>query len=111
MKEKEGGTSSVIMCQMKRDREENCLDGGGATTMNLSVYEIGGWLDMVLSELVHFLRRRVRPPEPESEQCLLGTEPTCFSTARLSSPQRQHIDALLVSFAAVCDELSLLIAR
>ncbi|KAM3723743.1 E3 ubiquitin-protein ligase mind-bomb [Dirofilaria immitis] len=50
---------------------------------------------MVLSELVHFLRRRVRPPEPESEQCLLGTEPTCFSTARLSSPQRQHIDALL----------------
>ncbi|VDN89639.1 unnamed protein product [Brugia pahangi] len=53
---------------------------------------------MVLSGLVHFLRRRVRPPGPESEHCLLGSEPTCCSTARLSSPQRQHIDALLVSF-------------
>uniref|UniRef100_A0A0R3RPE0 RING-type domain-containing protein n=1 Tax=Elaeophora elaphi TaxID=1147741 RepID=A0A0R3RPE0_9BILA len=50
---------------------------------------------MVLSELVHFLRRRVRHPEPESEHCLLGSEPTCCSTAKLPSPQRQHIDALL----------------
>ncbi|EFO24173.1 hypothetical protein LOAG_04312 [Loa loa] len=50
---------------------------------------------MVLSELVHFLRRRVRAPEPESEHCLLDSEPTCCSTARLPSPQRQHIDALL----------------
>ncbi|VDO36418.1 unnamed protein product [Onchocerca flexuosa] len=50
---------------------------------------------MVLSELVHFLRRRVRPPESESEHCLLDTEPTCCSIVRLPSPQRQHIDALL----------------
>ncbi|VDK85527.1 unnamed protein product [Litomosoides sigmodontis] len=50
---------------------------------------------MVLSELVHFLRRRVRPLEAESEQCLLSSEHTCCSTAKLLSPQRQHIDALL----------------
>uniref|UniRef100_A0A915PBR6 RING-type domain-containing protein n=1 Tax=Setaria digitata TaxID=48799 RepID=A0A915PBR6_9BILA len=50
---------------------------------------------MVLSELVHFLRRRVHQAEPESEHCLLGSEPTCCSTVRLPSPQRQHIDVLL----------------
>lgn len=54
---------------------------------------------MVLSELVHFLKRRVRQSEPESEHCLLDSEPTCCSTARLPSPQRQHIEALLVSGA------------
>lgn len=53
---------------------------------------------MVLSELVHFLRRRVRSLELESEHCLLSSEPTCCSTSKLPSSQRQHIDALLVSF-------------
>ncbi|CAG9531693.1 unnamed protein product [Cercopithifilaria johnstoni] len=76
--------------------------GGGAIDNQLSVClcvavgHLRGRSSMLWQKPVdHCLLRRVRPPEPESEHCLLGSEPTCYSTAKLPSPQRQHIDALL----------------
>lgn len=69
-----------------------CVGPCGCLSRNLRC-----WI-MVLSELVHFLRRRVHPPQPGADHCLLSSESTCCSTAKLPSPQRQHIDALLVSF-------------